>query len=112
MDDLSWGTKGLESGGSSQNKQITQTWSKIKTLHVGKYLFWNILVAGFLIHFGSNYLVRFWLTFALMILIGGTMLIKVILAISYYFYYVCFIKNTPKFIKKKPVTPCLYKNFD
>jgi chitin synthase len=91
MDDLSWGTKGLESGASNQSGSVEKTWNKIKTIHVGKYLFWNIIVAAILIHFGSNYLLRFWLTFALMILIGSTMLIKVLLALAYYVYYYFYI---------------------
>lgn len=47
-----------------------------------------------------------------MILIGGTMLIKVILALTYYVYYKCFITNTPKHPKTNPIVPCLYKCFD
>lgn len=65
---------------------------------MAKLLFWNVLVGGLLIHFGSDYLVRFWLTFALMIIIGGTMLLKVLFAILYYMYYKLAINN--KKIKK------------
>lgn len=50
-------------------------------------------MAGFLIHFGSNYLIRFYLTFALIVIIAVTMLFKVLCGILYYFYYLAFIKN-------------------
>jgi chitin synthase len=86
MDDLSWGTKGLEAGGGGdKDVKVLTSWKIIKTIHVAKLVFWNVIVAGLLIHFGSNYLVRFYLTFALMVLIASTMAIKVVLAIMYYF---------------------------
>lgn len=90
MDDLSWGTKGLDAG-SGKDASIENYWKVIKTIHVGKLVFWNVIVAGLLIHFGSNYLVRFWLTLALMIIIAVTMAIKVILAVMYYICYKCCI---------------------
>lgn len=86
MDDLSWGTKGLEAGGSDgKDAKVMNSWKIIKTIHVAKLVFWNVIVAGLLIHFGSNYLVRFYLTLALMIIIASTMFVKVIMAILYYF---------------------------
>lgn len=87
MDDLSWGTKGLDTGAGDQDAAVMNNWKVIKMVHVGKLVFWNVIVAGLLIHFGSDYLVRFWLTFALMVLIASTMLLKVSLAILYYVYY-------------------------
>ncbi len=76
---------------------------------MAKFVFWNILTAGILIHFGSNYLVRFYLTFALMILMGVTMLIKVLLAVIYYMYYKCCINNKPKNnISPTEIIPSLY----
>jgi hypothetical protein len=96
MDDLSWGTKGLEAGSSGgKDDKVLNNWKVIKTIHVGKLVFWNVMVAGLLIHFGSNYLVRFYLTLALMVLIASTMAIKVLLAIFYYFFYKTCIKTSP-----------------
>ena len=95
MDDLSWGTKGLDAGSGSKDEAVLNSWKIIKTIHVGKLVFWNVITAGLMIHFGSDYLIRFWLTFALMILIASTMLMKVFLALVYYFYYKTCIKNTP-----------------
>jgi chitin synthase len=87
MDDLSWGTKGLDNSGGGKDTSILDSWRIIKTIHVGKLVFWNVITAGLLIHFGSDYLIRFYLTFALMVLIGGTMALKVFLAIAYFIYY-------------------------
>lgn len=95
MDDLSWGTKGLEAGGSGKDKTVENSWKIIKTIHVAKLVFWNVVVAGLLIHWGSNYLVRFYLTFALMIIIAFTMALKVVLAILYYIYYKVCINTDP-----------------
>lgn len=93
MDDLSWGTKGLDSEGGGKDAAVLNTWKIVRTIHVGKLVFWNVLVAGLLIHFGSNYLIRFYLTFALMIIIASTMLFKVICGILYYFYYLIAINS-------------------
>jgi hypothetical protein len=51
---------------------------------VGKFVFWNVVVGGLLIHFGDDFVIRFWITFAIMILIAVTMAIKVVIAIMYY----------------------------
>lgn len=93
MDDLSWGTKGLDSGGDGKDQAILDCWKIIKTIHVGKLLFWNVLVAGFLIYFGSDYLLRFWLTLGLMAIIASTMAFKVLCGVVYYFYYLICINN-------------------
>jgi chitin synthase len=96
MDDLSWGTKGLDAGSGGRDDTVMSNWKTIKSIHVGKFIFWNVLTAGLLIHFGSDYLVRFYLTFALMILIASTMAVKVLLAILYYIYYKLCINDKPK----------------
>lgn len=116
MDDLSWGTKGLEAGGSGgKDDKVLNNWRVVKTIHVAKLVFWNVVVAGLLIHFGSDYLVRFYLTLALMIIIATTMAIKVLLAIFYYFGYKTCIRTSPeKEVNEEKIeykVPCLYKDF-
>jgi hypothetical protein len=95
MDDLSWGTKGLDAG-DTKDDAVKNIWKIVKTIHVGKFLFWNIIVAGLLIHFGNDYLIRFWLTFGLMGLIVFTMLVKVSFALAYFCYYKCCITTKPQ----------------
>lgn len=67
---------------------------------MGKLVFWNVLTAGLLIHFGSNYLVRFYLTFALMVIIAVTMSFKVLCGVIYYFYYLIGIRSS-KIVKRE-----------
>jgi hypothetical protein len=110
MDDLSWGTKGLDAGTNNKDTAIMNCWKIIKTIHVGKLVFWNVLTAGLLIHFGSNYLVRFYLTFALMVIIAGTMSFKVLCGILYYFYYLIFINNKEKETEKSAQRNALYES--
>lgn len=43
IDDISWGTKGLDAE-DNRNKDLKDSWRSIKILHVAKFLFWNILV--------------------------------------------------------------------
>lgn len=74
---------------------------------MAKLIFWNVVVAGLLIHWGSNYLVRFYLTFALMVIIASTMALKVILAIFYYLYYKICINSDPVAEKKENGTPMI-----
>ncbi len=50
-------------------------------------MIWNVIVAGLLIHFGSDYLIRFYLTFGLMVLIAVTIAFKVFISMAYYIYY-------------------------
>lgn len=62
-------------------------WKKIKFIHVSKFVLYNILVAFFLLLFGDNYVVRFWMTFSIMILLGTTLVFKVLLGAIYLIGY-------------------------
>lgn len=65
-------------------------WKKIKLIHVSKFVLYNILVAFFLLLFcGNNYVGRFWMTFAIMILLGITLVFKVLLGALYLIGYKC-----------------------
>lgn len=89
IDDISWGTKGLDTGVSGGAKERQDSWKKIKIVHVVKLVFYNG-VAGFILLFlGNDYQTRFYITFVIMILLAFTMLVKVILAIVYLVGYKC-----------------------
>lgn len=45
IDDISWGTKGLDSE-DNRNRELKESWKSIKILHVAKFVFWNIVVAA------------------------------------------------------------------
>jgi len=87
IDDISWGTKGLDSGGSDKNKNLADSWKLIKMVHVAKYVFWNIVVGVVLLSLGSSYVPRFYITFAIVIMMAATMGIKITVAVGYLVYY-------------------------
>lgn len=93
IDDISWGTKGLDSGGSTHKKEMMDDWKKIKLIHVSKFVLYNIVIAFLLLLFGDMYVVRFGITFGIMILIGVTQLLKVIPGSIYLLLYRCRLKG-------------------
>ena len=88
IDDISWGTKGLDST-STKNSGLKDSWRLIKFVHVGKYVIWNIIVGSVLLTLGSSYTPRFMVTLVMIGLIGGTLGIKIIVAVFYMFIYWC-----------------------
>lgn len=62
-------------------------WKKIRLVHVSKFVLYNTLVAFFLLLFGDDYVIRFWMTFCIMILLGSTLVFKVSLGAIYLIYY-------------------------
>jgi len=55
IDDISWGTKGLDSEGSGTNGAVKGGWKLLKFVHVFKYVIWNIIVSAVLLTLGSSY---------------------------------------------------------
>lgn len=98
IDDISWGTKGLDTG-SDKNANLKGGWKLLKFVHVTKYVIWNILLASVLLTLGSSYTARFFVTIGMVILIGMSMSIKVFVGVIYMLYYRC---KSFSFSKKKP----------
>jgi len=69
IDDISWGTKGLESGSGGSSK-LKDSWKLIKFVHVAKYVIWNMIV-GPLLSFESSYTARFYITIILIGVMGS-----------------------------------------
>jgi chitin synthase len=86
IDDISWGTKGLESG-SGGNSKLKDSWKLIKFVHVAKYVFWNIIAGVLLLSFGSSYTPRFFITISLIGLIGFSLTLKIIVSVVYMIKY-------------------------
>lgn len=88
IDDISWGTKGLDSG-SNKNANLKDSWKLIKFVHVIKYVIWNVILGVVLLSLGSSYVPRFFVTIIMVILIGVSMSVKVVLACFYMLGYWC-----------------------
>lgn len=88
MDDISWGTKGLDAK-PTQSASLLNSWRTIKYIHVSKYVIWNVIIGAVLLTLGANYVTRFWVTFGMVCLILSTMGIKVFVGIMYMVFYRC-----------------------
>jgi hypothetical protein len=58
-------------------------------MHVSKFVLYNLVVGFLLILFGDNYVIRFWFTFGIMVLLGFTLAIKVLIGSVYLLIYRC-----------------------
>ena len=88
IDDISWGTKGLDTG-SDKNANLKDSWRLIKFVHVAKYVIWNIILAAVLLTLGANYGPRFYVTVVMIVIIGISMMLKIVVGVIYMFYYKC-----------------------
>lgn len=88
IDDISWGTKGLDSSASGSSG-LADEWKLIKFIHVAKYMIWNIILAAVLLTLGEGYQTKFWVTFGMVCLIGLSLGIKVLIGILYFLVYKC-----------------------
>lgn len=86
IDDISWGTKGLDSG-SSRNNNLKDSWRLIKFVHVSKFVVWNIILGVVLLTLGSSYTPRFFVTIVMVALIGLSLSLKVFVGILYMIAY-------------------------
>lgn len=103
IDDISWGTKGLDSHkATKKDDKIMETWKVIKFLHVAKLVFWNVVVAAVLLHFGNSFEIRFFITFGIMFILAITLAVKVFLAVFFYCGYFCSkVREKPLSNKRK-----------
>lgn len=114
IDDISWGTKGLDAEDHSK-KELKESWKSIKMLHVAKFLFWNIVVGAIMLVISSpinlqglittdeyndlliaSYVRKFFMTFFLMVVIGFALFLKIFLGAMYSICYRCSGKNSEK----------------
>lgn len=85
---MSWGTKGLDADADNTNT-LAREWKLIKYIHVIKYLIWNIILASVLVSLGQYQQYKFWLTFALVTMVGLTLTIKTFIGLIYLLIYRC-----------------------
>jgi chitin synthase len=89
IDDISWGTKGLDTSINSKHNHLKDSWKILKYIHVFKFVFWNIIVGILLLSFGSNYYSRFFITLGIVAILSLTLIIKIICAVFYFIGYRC-----------------------
>ena len=87
IDDISWGTKGLDSGGSAKNSTLKDSWSIIKHIHVVKYVLWNIIIGTTIISLGSSYTPRFFITIIMIAIMGASLSMKIFIGMVYTIKY-------------------------
>lgn len=87
IDDISWGTKGLDSGGSNSNSKLKDTWKLIKFIHVSKYVFWNIVFSVVLLSLGASYTPKFFITIIVVAVMAASLGIKILIAFFYILGY-------------------------
>lgn len=87
IDDISWGTKGLDATASSRNNSLKNKWYLIKMVYVGKFILWNIVLSAALLSLGSSYKIRFFITIIMVSVIGFMLIIKIIIAVGYLINY-------------------------
>lgn len=87
IDDISWGTKGLDAGVSNQNSALKDSWKLLKFVHVGKYVIWNIIVGVIILSFGSSYTPRFFITIIMVALMASSLGIKIFVGCIYMIKY-------------------------
>jgi len=87
IDDISWGTKGLDSGVTNKNAALKDSWRSIKYIHIMKYIIWNIVVGTVIITLGSSYKPRFFITIIMIAIISFCLSIKILVGIIYTLIY-------------------------
>lgn len=86
MDDISWGTKGLDTS-STSDSSLKGSWKLIKFLHLAKFVIWNIIISTAALTLGAYYVQRFFITMGMACLIAALLLIKVFVAVFYMISY-------------------------
>ncbi len=87
IDDISWGTKGLDSESNKKNAKLKDKWYLLKMVHVGKFILWNIVLSGVLLSVGSSYKPRFFITIIMVSVIALTLGFKIFIALIYMIVY-------------------------
>lgn len=88
IDDISWGTKGLDSA-SPSSSGLGESWKLIKMVHVAKYVIWNVILSAVLLTLGAGYKTRFYVTLGLLGVIAVSFSVKATIGIGYMVYYKC-----------------------
>lgn len=83
IDDISWGTKGLDTTASTKNQELRNKWYLFKMIHVGKFILWNVVLSAVLLLVGAGYQPRFFITMIMVSIIAFTLCFKIVIALLY-----------------------------
>ncbi len=102
IDDISWGTKGLDASVGGKNAKLKDTWKIVKMMDVAKFFFWNIIIGSLFIVFDSYLLIKFLVTLILLVLFTLIQAIKIIIGIVYLIKYRCITSKKNKVDRETP----------
>jgi hypothetical protein len=93
IDDISWGTKGLDASVGGKNVKLKETWKIVKMIEVAKFAFWNVTIGVILILFDSFLLIKFFMTLSLLVIFTLILAIKMVIGLGYLIKYKCIISK-------------------
>ena len=89
IDDISWGTKGLDASVGGKNAKLKQTWKIVKMIDVAKFFIWNIIFGTIFLVFDTYILIKFFITLFLLVLFTAIQAVKIVVGVSYLIKYKC-----------------------
>ena len=93
IDDISWGTKGLDASVGGKNTKLKETWKIVKMIDVAKFTFWNVSIGVALIVFDGYLIIKFFITLGLLVLFTFILSIKMVIGLCYLIKYKCIISR-------------------
>lgn len=87
IDDISWGTKGLDASVGGKNAKLKETWKVVKMIDVAKFFIWNIIVGTIFLVFDGYIIIKFFITLFLLILFTAIQAVKIIIGVCYLVKY-------------------------
>ena len=96
IDDISWGTKGLDAASGGKNAHLKETWKVVKMIDVAKFVMWNSIF-GFGSLFVDEYLlIKFFLMLSILCLFILVLGVKMFIGMIYLCKYKCIIQEMEK----------------
>jgi chitin synthase len=105
IDDISWGTKGLDASVGGKNAKLKDTWKIVKMIDVAKFFIWNVLVGVIFIIFDGYLIIKFFLSLILLMLFTFIQAIKIFIGVSYLIKYKFITAKKNQVIRDNPDAP-------
>ena len=103
IDDISWGTKGLDAEVGGKNANLKDTWKIVKMIDVAKFFLWNVVLGTLFIVFDSYLIIKFFVTLILLMLFTFIQVIKIIIGMCYIIKYKCITAKKNKADRETPL---------